>query len=139
MNTIRVMVADHSRTMRRAIIEILQADGRFEVVADLPDGRTLREMAVSTQAHLVLLDIHMEAGGRYGAASLAGLTPPPVIVVVSATQDEETVIGMIRAGASGYFVKGSLSDSFVSDLVRCARGEVVLAFPQAGRALRHAL
>lgn len=139
MRGTRVVVADDNEPMRRALVDVLDAAGGFEVVAELADGHGLVDAVRGTGADLVLLDVAMDAGGRVAALALRDLSPAPVVVVVSATDDHETVTGLVAAGVTGYFVKGSLGDTFVDDLARCARGEVILALPQAARALQHAL
>ena len=58
-----------------------------------------------------------------------------MVVAVSAQTGTSVVVSMLRAGVSGYLVKGRLGA--LPDLVaRCSNGEVVLAVPCAADALR---
>ncbi|GAA1897621.1 response regulator [Lapillicoccus jejuensis] len=139
MRQTRVVIADDNRAMRDALADVLRSTGDFEVVAELADGHGLVPSVQETGATLVVLDVAMDAGGQVGAAALQALSPAPVVVAVTATDDHETVVGLLEAGVTGYFVKGTLGDGFVDDLLRCARGEVILALPHAGRALQQAL
>lgn len=139
MRQTRVVIADDNHAMRAALADVLRSTGDFDVVAELSDGHGLVKAVLDTEASLVVLDVAMDAGGQVGATALAALSPAPVVVAVTATDDHETVTALLAAGVTGYFLKGALGDAFVDDLVRCARGEVILALPHAGRALRHAL
>ena len=62
--------------------------------------------------------------------------PYPVVVAVSASNDVPTVAAMFRAGATGFLAKGHLGTTFADDLVRCMRGQVLIAVPQGVHVLR---
>jgi DNA-binding NarL/FixJ family response regulator len=84
----------------------------------------------------VVLDVRMPAGGAAAARTLRDVVPAPIVVAVSASNDVATVAEMFRAGATGFLVKGQLGTTFADDLVRCARGQVMIAVPQAAQVLR---
>jgi DNA-binding NarL/FixJ family response regulator len=136
VSTIRVLVADDDETMRRAIVDVLVAHGDFDVVAEVATGDGLGAVADEHRAQLVVLDVRMPAGGPAAARSLRGVVPAPIVVAVSASNDVTTVAEMFRAGATGFLVKGQLGTTFADDLVRCARGQVMIAVPQAAQVLR---
>jgi len=139
MGKIRTAVADDDDEMRSAIIDVLESTGQFEVVCALAAGTGLPEVVVDTGAQLVILDVRMPDGGAEATRRLRALASPPVVVAVSAQTDVATVSDLLRAGASAYLAKGDLGDHFVDDLVRCVRGQVVVAVPHALDALRQAL
>jgi DNA-binding NarL/FixJ family response regulator len=136
---IRTVVADDDDEMRSAIVDVLEASGDFLVVAALPSGRGLPEMVTETRAELVVLDVRMADGGAEAARRLRAMGSPPVVVAVSAHTNVATVSDLLLAGASAYLSKGDLSEHFVDDLLRCVRGQVVVAVPHALEALRHSL
>jgi DNA-binding NarL/FixJ family response regulator len=136
MSTIRVVVADDDATMRRAIVDVLTAHGGFDVVREVATGEGLPELVSEHRAHLVVLDVRMPSGGRVAARALRALTPSPVLVAVSASNDVATVVAMLRAGVTGFLAKGRLGTTFADDLVRCARGQVLIAVPQGAQVLR---
>ena len=136
VSNIRVVVADDDETMRRAMVDVLTAHGGFRVVGDVASGAGLPELVTRTLAELVVLDIRMPSGGPTAARSLRDLTPSPVMVAVSASNDVASVAEMFRAGVTGFLTKGHLGTTFADDLVRCARGQVMIAVPQAALVLR---
>lgn len=136
MSTIRVVVADDDDTMRRAMVDVLTVYGGFEVVAEASSGAGLAELVSECGAQLVVLDVRMPSGGPDAARGLRSLTPYPVVVAVSASNDVATVTEMLRAGATGFLAKGSLGTTFAEDLTRCARGQVMVAVPQGAQVLR---
>ncbi len=136
MTTIRVVVADDDDTMRRAIVDVLEAHGGFTVVGDVATGAGLAELVAATRAHLVVLDVRMPSGGRTAAEALRDLRPNPVVVAVSASNDVPTVAALFRAGVTGFLAKGNLGPHFADDLVRCTKGQVLIAAPLGAQVLR---
>ena len=136
MSVIRVVVADDDDTMRRAIVDVLGAHDAFAVVGDVGDGDGLPALVRETRAHLVVLDVRMPSGGAAAARALREENPHTVVVAVSASNQVSTVAAMFRAGATGFLAKGHLGTSFADDLVRCTRGQVMIAVPHAEQVLR---
>jgi DNA-binding NarL/FixJ family response regulator len=134
--TIRVVVADDDQTMRRAIVDVLQAHGGFTVVGDVATGAGLADLVAETHAQLVVLDVRMPAGGALAARAVRDQDPHTVVVAVSASNDVPTVASMFRAGATGFLAKGRLGLTFADDLVRCAQGQVMIGVPHAVQVLR---
>ncbi|HET7071239.1 MAG TPA: response regulator [Nocardioides sp.] len=133
---IRVVVADDDVTMRRAMVDVLNAHGGFSIVAEAASGVGLAELVAETDAQLVVLDVRMPSGGADAARTLRARPPYPVVVAVSASTDIPTIAAMVRAGATGFLAKGHLGTTFADDLVRCTRGQVMIAVPQGAQVMR---
>jgi two-component system nitrate/nitrite response regulator NarL len=143
MPQIRVAIADDDAGVLSALVDVLAADPRFEVVGAVATGEDLRSLVTEVGPDVVLMDVRMPGGGPVGALALSSTTSGhlrrrPAVVAVSAHTGAVTVATMLRSGAVGYLAKGRLSG--LPDLVaRCANGEVVLAVPSAAEALRQLL
>jgi DNA-binding NarL/FixJ family response regulator len=136
MTTIRVVVADDDETMRRAIVDVLNAHGGFSVVGSVATGVDLPDLVSDHHAQLVVLDVRMPSGGAAAARALRARSPHTVVVAVSASNDVSTVAAMFRAGATGFLAKGHLGTTFADDLVRCTGGQVMIAVPHGLQVLR---
>ena len=136
MTGIRVLVADDDETMRRAVVDVLNAHGGFDVVADVATGAGLADLVAELQADLVVLDVRMPSGGAIAARELRERDPRTVVVAVSASNDVSTVAAMLRAGATAFLAKGHLGSTFADDLVRCTQGQVMIAVPHGLQVLR---
>lgn len=140
MSEIRVAVADDDRVFREAICEVLSADPRFAVVAEVASGTELRQVVADLRPDVALVDIRMPGGG---AAAVRGLrdddrlrtNDPLVVIAVSAHTGVSDVRELLAAGATGYLAKGSLGAALPDLVHRCASGEVVLAVPSGAKAL----
>ncbi len=141
MRVIRVVVADDDAAFRDALVDVVDADARFQVVASASTGEDIVGLVSGARADLVLLDVRMPGGGAIAARAIREAVESsdlraPAVVALSAQSAVHTVVAMVREGAVGYLVKGRLGSALPDLLFRCAAGEVVLAVPSGGDALR---
>lgn len=140
MRAIRVALAEDDKAFRDALVDVLEVDPRFRVVAARSTGIGIAEMVSELRPELVLLDVRMAAGGAAAARAVrgagAGSGRAPVVVAISADSSRAAVVAMLREGATGYLVKGRIGSDLTDLLARCAAGETVLAVPCAEDAVR---
>lgn len=133
---IQVVVADDDETFRSVLVDILRADGRFEVVAVCADADSAVALAAELRPDLVVLDVRMPGGGPSAAHGIRALTDVRArIVALSAQAGSSQVLAMLRSGATGFLAKGNVGADLSDLLARVARGEVVVAAPGADRFL----
>jgi DNA-binding NarL/FixJ family response regulator len=102
-----VVVADDSPVVRRALVDLLDQDIAFAVVAEATDAPDAVELTMSYRPDIAVLDVDMPGGG--GAAAAARIrdgAPATHIVAYSALDDAGSREAMARAGAVAYAVKG---------------------------------
>ena len=142
---IRVAVGDDDAAFRKAAVRLLEADPRIEVVGAAADGTELLHLVLETEPDVVLLDVRMPAGGATGAKALSDLSTAPgrrtstLVVALTAETSPDVIEAMLRAGAVGYFAKGRIGATLGDLVSRVYDGEVILATPTAGLALRRLL
>jgi DNA-binding NarL/FixJ family response regulator len=133
---VRVAVADDDERFRAALVELLEADGRFEVVGAVGDGTELLRLHTEHEPRVVLLDVRMPGGGAQAAAELTARRPAPLVVAVSADTGSATVVALLRAGAVAYLAKSRLGPDLGEVVSRVLDGEVVIGTPNGARVLR---
>jgi DNA-binding NarL/FixJ family response regulator len=141
VRVIRVVVADDDAAFRGALVDVLEADRRFQVAEAMATGENVVEVLRGVAADLVLLDVRMTDGGPTAARAIReaveeGRLGGVVVVVLSAQAPVHTVVAMLREGAVGYLVKGRIGSELPDLIARCAAGEVILAVPSGAEALR---
>jgi DNA-binding NarL/FixJ family response regulator len=140
VRAIRVALADDDKAFRDALVDVLEVDPRFRVVGAHSTGVGVAGMVADLRPDLVLLDVRMSSGGAQAARAVraAGQSSGrvPVVVALSADSTRSTVVTMLREGATGYLLKGSIGSGLPDLLARCAAGETVLRVPGAAEALR---
>ena len=117
---IRVLLADDQALIRAGFHVLLDSAADIEVVGEATDGRQAVDLARSTRADVVLMDIRMpgvdglEATRRICADDdLAGVR----ILILTTFESDDYVYQALRAGASGFLVK----DTEPAELLRAVR------------------
>jgi DNA-binding NarL/FixJ family response regulator len=138
MSRIRVLVADDHTIVRQGLVTILQKAEDIEVVGEARDGAEAVESAVRTAPDVVVLDVSMpRLNGLEAARRIREALPKTRILVLTMHDDEEYVLKMVRAGASGYLVKDGAASELLDGIRALRRGEGFFG-PAASRALAEA-
>ncbi|MEO3885004.1 response regulator transcription factor [Nonomuraea sp. B5E05] len=129
---VRVMVVDDHPMWRDGISRDL-AEAGYDVVATVGEGRQAVRVAGAVRPDLVVLDLRLpDMPGHEVAAGLSGLEPPPRVLVLSASAEQDDVLEAIKAGASGYLVKSASREEFLDAVRRTAEGDAVFTPGLAG-------
>lgn len=132
---IRILVADDHRIVREGIVRILEESPDYEVVAQAADGVEAVELALKLQPDIVVIDLTMpRLGGLDAVRRMHAQLPQMRVLVLTVHEDEEYIIPIIMAGASGYLVKDSASTELTDAVAKIARGGVFFG-PQATKIL----
>lgn len=134
-NRVRVLVADDHTIVRQGLVNLLAESGEVEVVAEASDGLEAVEKAQATHPDVAILDLSMpRLTGLEAVRRIRETVPQTRVLMLTVHEEEEYVLPLIRAGASGYLVK----DSAVGELLAAVRalhaGQGYFG-PQAARAL----
>jgi EAL domain-containing protein (putative c-di-GMP-specific phosphodiesterase class I)/DNA-binding NarL/FixJ family response regulator len=125
--SIRVLIADDEPTLLRMVAELIRAFDGFEVAALAGDADEAAEQAAQTAPDVALLDVRMPGGGVSAARAIRTRSPRTHIVAHSAYHDTTLVLAMLRAGATGYVVKGAPAGELIAALEGAARGTTTLS------------
>jgi DNA-binding NarL/FixJ family response regulator len=119
---IRVVVVDDHQIVRDGLVALLGALDGLEVVGTATDGKDAVHVVADTAPDVVIMDIQMpELDGIEATWFITGRQPAPRVVMLTMNEDDDTVLSAMRAGASGYLLKGS-SAAEVQNAVRAAAG-----------------
>lgn len=125
---IRLVVVDDHTLFRRGLVGLLSEMQEFVVVGEAASGRDALDVIHEQQPDVVLLDVNMP--GMSGVETLGllrkeGNEAPVLMLTIS--QQEEDLVGAIRAGASGYLLKNAEPESLRQMILQVAAGKAVLA------------
>jgi DNA-binding NarL/FixJ family response regulator len=134
---LRVLVVDDHALVRHGFRAILASENDIEVIDEASDGRAAVSIAKRRRPDVVLMDVRMPVMDGIEATRLITEDPllPDTRVIVLTTFDmDEYVFGALRAGASGFLLKG-VEPSQLIDAVRTIADGAALLEPSATRRL----
>jgi len=127
---IRVVLVDDQELIRFGIGSLLERDPQITVVAEAEEGRQGLSVVAREIPDVVLMDIRMPEVDGLEATRRIVADPKlaDVRVVVLTTFDEdELVLGAIRAGAAGFLLKDTSPDDLRRAIHVVADGEALLS------------
>ncbi|MBW3665439.1 MAG: response regulator transcription factor [Actinobacteria bacterium] len=134
---LRVFIADDHPAFRRGLAGMLSTVEGIEVVGDAPDGAIAIERVAELRPDVVLMDLHMPVmGGIEATAEIAVRSPDSAVVVLTMVEDDDALLAAMRAGATGYVLKGADQDDVVRSIRAAAAGEVIFGPGIAGRVVQ---
>ena len=127
MNKVRVLIVDDHVIVRDGVRMILEAQPDIEVVGEASDGRQALEAARQLSPGVVLMDIAMPGmNGLEATAAIKQELPDVQVLILTMHEDNEYFFQVLRAGASGYVLKGASSNDLVSAIRAVHQGGVYL-------------
>lgn len=121
-DTITTLIIDDHPLFRKGVIQLLDMEPEFEVVAEASSGDEGITLALEHKPDLILLDLNMK--GLNGIETLQVLREKDVdarIIILTVSNSAEDLVGAIRAGSDGYILK----DTAPEDMVRLIKDAVL--------------
>ncbi len=130
----RVLLVDDHAVFREGLRFTLSREPDIEVVGEAGDGAQAIEALAASRPDVVVMDLAMPV--------LDGLAATPAVVasgagvlVLTLSEEDASVLAALRAGASGYLVKGVAPAQVVSAVRAVASGNAVFGPHVAARML----
>lgn len=124
---VRVLLADDHALFRAGLRALLQSFDGVQVVAEAGNGPDAIQLVERDRPNLVLMDIALPGlSGLEAAARITTSWPQVRVIILSMHSSEEYVRQALRAGASGYLLKGAEPPELELALKAVMRGETYL-------------
>jgi DNA-binding NarL/FixJ family response regulator len=137
---LRVLIADDHPLLLAGLRRTLEAHDDMEVVGQAQSGPELLALIERRQPSVVLTDLRMPGVDGFDlVAQIHGRWPQIKLLVLSASDDRESVEGALRAGASAFIIKSTEATDVAAVLRQVGSGAVfhapaVTLAPAAGPA-----
>jgi DNA-binding NarL/FixJ family response regulator len=137
---ITVIVVDDHPVVRAGLLAVLASASDIEVVGEAATGAETLRIVTEERPDVVVLDVNLpDTSGVEVARALQEREIPTQILVLSAHDDHETVMGLLECGAMGYVLKDEALETLTSAVRAAARGESWLSPAVARRILDRAV
>lgn len=132
---IKVLIADDHTIVRSGVRLLLDAEPDMEVVGEALDGAAAVDLVAELHPDVVLMDIAMPGvDGMEATRHIKAEWPEVNVLVLTMHRRDEYFFEMLKAGASGYVLKGAETNELIHAIRVVARGEVFL-YPTMTRKL----
>jgi DNA-binding NarL/FixJ family response regulator len=123
-----VLLVDDHKIMRDGIKAILSRGTEFNVVGEAENGPDAVQFSKQLRPHLVLMDIGLPGlSGVEATQEILRFHGDCKIVILSMYDDENSVMGAIRAGARAFILKRASHMDLVEALRMVAGGGIYLS------------
>lgn len=117
-DTIRLVIADDIPLFREMLVHTLEEENDIEIIAHAANGLEAVEACRLHRPHIILLDVEMpKMNGVDATKAIVAECPSTRVVILTAYEDDQLILELIRAGATGYLVK----DTHVDEVVKAIR------------------
>ncbi|PHV65775.1 MULTISPECIES: response regulator transcription factor [Actinomycetes] len=121
-----VLVVDDHALFRAGMLAVLSAMDDVEVVGEAADGESALRAVEELRPQVVLMDLRMPGiGGLAATARVVDRYPDVAVVVLTMSEDPDSVFAALRAGARGYLLKEAEAGDVHRTIAAVARGEAV--------------
>jgi DNA-binding NarL/FixJ family response regulator len=125
---VRILLADDQPLLRSGFRMACGAEGDLDVVAEAGDGVEAVDLARRLLPDVVVMDIGLpRLDGVAATGAIVASRLPVRVLLLTAHDRDEHVLGAFRAGASGVLAKDAPAGDLVAAIRTVAAGEAVLA------------
>ena len=135
---IRVYVVEDQTKILKNQLKLLEASSEVTIVGTALSGETACEEVPRIKPDVLLLDLGLPRMSGIDVTRVVKSTTPGVEILIFTIFDEEDkVLEAVKAGASGYLLKGTPADRIVEAIKEVKAGGTVIQPNLARRLLRH--
>jgi DNA-binding NarL/FixJ family response regulator len=134
---IKVVIVDDHPLFRRGLREVVEADARFDLIAEAGDGTTALQLIQEQKPDVAALDVNLPGlSGLEIARKLQGKRLPTRIIILTMYKDEETFNRAMDFGVKGFVLKENAVEDILNGIAAVAKGEHYLSPSISGYLVR---
>jgi len=135
---VKVMVVEDQPQILKSLIKLLQESAEVEVISSALSGESALAELQKTRPDVILQDLGLpRMSGIEVTREVKKRWPGVEVLVFTVFDEEEKVIEAVKAGASGYLLKGASSAKVIEAIREVHAGGSVIQPSLARRLLRH--
>jgi DNA-binding NarL/FixJ family response regulator len=138
MPEIRILLVDDHPVVRDGLRATLETQDDIRIVGEAGTGREAAESALALRPDVILMDLEMpDVDGVEATRRIREAWPEARIIVFTAFDTDERILGAVQAGAQGYLLKGVARDELFRAVRVVHAGGSLLHPVVASKLLRH--
>ena len=135
----RILLADDHHMVRQGIRQLLEREVDFEVVGEADNGLEAVRLASELKPNVVVMEARMpKLDGVEATRRVKAEHPQAAVLILTSSEEEEYIIGLVAAGAGGYLLKSAYGEELVQAIRSVRAGEFVCNVALAQKLLKRA-
>jgi NarL family two-component system response regulator LiaR len=123
----RILLADDHPLLREALSQVFSSEKDMEIVGEANNGEEAVNMTSQLKPDILVMDIMMpKFDGLEASRQIKKVAPNTAILILTAYDDDNYVLGLLEAGAAGYLMKSARGQDLVEAVRAIRAGESVL-------------
>lgn len=115
---IKVVIADDIPLFRQMVVATLEGEDDVEIVGEASNGRDALLLCRQHSPDIIILDVQMpHMDGVEATRQIVAACPNTRVVILTAYEDDQLILQLVQAGATGYLLK----DTHIDEVVRAIR------------------
>ncbi|MDN3695074.1 response regulator transcription factor [Chryseobacterium tructae] len=136
--SISIAIVEDEKNYNNALKKVINYQQDMKVVAQFFDGKDALENLPDISPNVVMMDIQLQ--DMLGIEIIEKLNkemPETQFIMCTSFEDDEKIFNSLKAGATGYLVKGESMDKILSSIRDVYNGGAPMSFSIARRVLQH--
>jgi DNA-binding NarL/FixJ family response regulator len=135
LDVITLLIVDDHPVVRDGLAALIDTVGNVAVVAQADTAERAIRAAQALRPDVVLMDLNLPgASGIYATRRITQALPGTAVLVLTMSEDDQSIRDAIRAGARGYLLKGARQQEILTAIETVASGGALFS-PHAARHL----
>ena len=131
---IRVLIADDHPVYRDGLRALVESAPDLQLAGEAASGTEVVELASSARPTIVLMDLRMPGlSGIEATSRILAADPEVGVLIITMSEDDESLFAAMRAGARGYIPKDADGDELLRAIRAAAVGEAIFGASIAHR------
>jgi NarL family two-component system response regulator LiaR len=123
----KILIADDHPLLREALCQVFSNQKDMEIVGQAGNGEEAIDLASQLKPDILVMDIMMpKFDGLEASRQIKKIAPNTAILILTAYDDDNYVLGLLEAGATGYLMKSAKGQDLVEAVRAVRAGESVL-------------
>jgi DNA-binding NarL/FixJ family response regulator len=122
----RILIADDHHMVRQGIRQLLECENDFEVVGETDNGLDAVRLAHELNPEIIIMEARMpRLSGVEATRRLKLEHPQAAVLILTDSDDDEYITGLIGAGATGYLLKSAHGEELMQAIRLVRAGQFV--------------
>lgn len=137
---IRLLLVDDHQILRDGLKQAISREEDMVLVGEADNGRDALVVTREAQPDVIIMDVSMpDLNGVEASRQIIKNNPDQKIIALSMHDDKHYVMGMFKAGVSGYLLKTNAFEQLAEAVRQVAAGHSYISSQIAGTLIRSAL